>query len=69
MKDCPSGNLLMTEASEGTEATTPVSGSSALGAMADELVGVGAAWGSGRDAMDGEASKREDRWSCVMVEV
>lgn len=47
----------------------PVSGISALGAMAEELVGVGAALGSGKDAREGEASKRDERCSCVMVEV
>jgi hypothetical protein len=67
--DCPSGSFERTEASDGTDATIPVSGSSAVGARADELVGTGAALGSGRDAMDGDARRSDVRWSWVMVEV
>jgi hypothetical protein len=69
MKDCPSGNFERTEDREGTDETTPVSGDSAVGAIADEFVGVGAAFGSGRDARDGDASRRDDRWSWVITDV
>jgi len=69
MNDCPAGSLLMTDASDGTEDTIPVSGISAVAGRPDEFMGVGAAFGSGRAAMDGDARRRDDRWSCVIVDV
>jgi hypothetical protein len=69
MNDCPAGSLLMTDASDGTEETIPVSGISAVAGRPDEFIGVGAAFGSGRAAIDGDARRRDDRWSCVIVEV
>jgi hypothetical protein len=59
----------MTDASDGTEDTIPVSGISAVAGRPDEFIGVGAAFGSGRAAIDGDASRRDDRWSCVIVDV
>lgn len=70
MKDCPCGSLSMTDESEGTEdGAIPVSGRSEVGVMADELVGTGAAFGSGSDASDGEAKRRDERCSWVIVDV
>jgi hypothetical protein len=69
MNDCPAGSLLMTDASDGTEDTIPVSGISAVAGRPDEFIGVGAAFGSGRAAIDGDARRRDDRWSCVIVDV
>jgi hypothetical protein len=60
-KDCPCGNLSRTDESEGTDETIPVSGNSEVGVMADELVGTPAAFGSGSDASDGEAKRRDER--------
>ena len=59
----------MTDASDGTEDTIPVSGISAVAGRPDEFIGVGAAFGSGRAAIDGDARRRDDRWSCVIVDV
>ena len=59
----------MTDASDGTEDTIPVSGISAVAGRPDEFMGVGAALGSGRAAIDGDARRRDDRWSCVIVDV
>ena len=58
-----------TDDSEGTDETIPVSASSVVAVMADEFVGTGAAFGSGRDASDGDANSREERCSWVIVEV
>lgn len=69
MNDCPCGSLSRTDASEGTDGTTPVSGSSEVVVMAEELVGTGAAFGSGRDAREGDARSREERCSWVIVDV
>ena len=59
----------MTDASDGTEDTIPVSGISAVAGRPDEFMGVGAAFGCGRAAIDGDARRRDDRWSCVIVDV
>lgn len=68
-KDCPWGNLSRTDESEGTDETTPVSGNSEVAVMADELVGTGAAFGSGSEARDGDAKRRDERCSWVIVDV
>ena len=60
---------MITDASDGTDEMIPVSGISAVAGRPDEFVGTGAALGSGRDAIDGDARRRDDRWSCVMVDV
>lgn len=59
----------MTDASDGTEDTMPVSGISAVAGRPEEFMGVGAAFGSGRAAIDGDARSKDDRWSCVIVDV